>query len=79
MKISDELKKQIAELFKVRGLDVAEDMAVLAVTAAFDLLILIIPKVSAGLGAIIVPMVEIVKPKVLELLDAIDGKDDPGR
>lgn len=79
MKISDELKKEIAKIFKTKGLDVAEDAAVMAVEAAFGLLILLVPKVSNGLGGIIVPIIQIIKPKIMALLDTIDGEDDPGR
>lgn len=78
-KISDELKDEINETLSSAGMDVAEEAAVMVVEAAFALMALLIPKVSNGLGAIIVPMIAIVKPRVLEMLDKIDGEDDEGR
>lgn len=78
MKISDGLKNEILATLKDKGLDVAEDAAVMATRAAFALMALLVPKVSKGLGSIIGPLIMIVEPKILELLDAIDGEDDPG-
>jgi hypothetical protein len=71
-------KTEITDLLKDNGLDLAEDMAVTAVKSAFKILLVIVPKVSTGLGAIIGPMIELIEPKVLAMLDAIDGKDDEG-
>lgn len=79
MKLSDELKKEVLEIMKGKGLDVAEDAAVMAVEAAFALMIALVPKVSNGLGGIIVPIIAIIKPKILAILDEIDGEDDEGR
>jgi hypothetical protein len=79
MKLSDELKKEINEIARNKGLNVAEDASVLLVEAAFALLATLVPKVSFGLGGIIIPIIAIVKPKILEMLDEIDGEDDEGR
>lgn len=70
-------KKEITDILKAEGLDLAEDMAVQAVRVAFRIMIAVVPKVSNGLGAIIGPLVQIVEPQVLALLDKIDGEDDP--
>lgn len=70
-------KKEIIGVLQAEGLDVAEDMAVAAVRAAFRIIMLVVPKVSNGLGAIVGPMIMLVEPLVLGMLDKIDGKDDP--
>jgi len=71
-------KTEVVTVLKSEGLDVAEDMAVNAVKAAFKILILLAPKVSQTAGAIIAPMLAVLEPRILELLDKIDGEDDPG-
>ena len=68
-------KKEIVEVLKSEGLDVAEDAAVMAVKAAMKIIALLVPKVSNGLGALILPMLTYVEPLILEQIDKIDGKD----
>lgn len=75
--MDDALKKDILATLKTEGLDVAEDMAVVSVKAAFALIKLIVPKFSTGLGVVIGPMVDLIEPQVLKLIDTIDGVDDP--
>jgi len=70
-------KSEVMGVLKSEGLDVAEDMAVNAVRAAFKILIMLAPKVSQTAGAIIAPMLAVLEPRILELLDKIDGEDDP--
>ncbi len=72
------LQEDILEILKTEGLDEAEALAVSLVKAAFRLVVLLVPQVSKGLGAIIGPMVALVEPQVLGLLDGIDGEDDEG-
>jgi hypothetical protein len=72
------LKQEIIDILIKEGLDEAEALAVAAVRAAFRLIVLLVPKVSNGLGVIIGPMIALVEPKVLALLDHIDGEDDQG-
>lgn len=71
-------KEEIVTVLKDEGLDVGEDMAVSAVRAAFRLLLLIVPRFSVGLAAIMPALVNIIEPQVLAALDHIDGEDDPG-
>jgi len=71
------VKAEILGVLKVEGLDVAEDMAVVAVRGAFALIRLLAPKVSITGGAMAAAMISIIEPKILELIDAIDGVDDP--
>lgn len=68
-------KKEIVEVLKSEGLYVAEDAAVMAVKAAMKIIALLVPKVSNGLGALILPMLTYVEPLILEQIDKIDGKD----
>lgn len=68
-------KKEIVDILKGEGLDVAEEAAVMAVKAALKIIALLIPKVSNGLGAVIVPLLLYVEPLILEQIDKIDGKD----
>lgn len=60
-----------------QGLEVAEDVAYQLVKAAFEIVRLLVPKVSLTFGAMIGPMTRIVEPKILALIDKIDGKDNP--
>lgn len=71
-------KTEVVTVLKSEGLDVAEDMAVQAVKAAFKILAALAPKVSQTAGAIIGPLLAVLEPRILELLDKIDGEDDPG-
>lgn len=77
MGLDASVKKEILDAFKAQGLDVAEDAAVAAVEAVFNVLILVTPKVSAGLGALMPSFVNAVKPRIMDVLDKIDGIDDP--
>ncbi len=78
-KLDPGIKDEITKTLKEKGLDVGEEAAVMVVKAMFALMILLIPKVSAGLGVIVAPIVAIVEPQVLAMLDKIDGEDDEGR
>lgn len=72
----EEILKMVADEFKAKGLDIAEDLAVNAVEAVFD----VIPKITAAtentLDDMAVPVLALIKPKIMELLDKIDGEDD---
>lgn len=74
--MDEKTKKEILETLKVEGLDIAEDLAVVAVRSAFALIKLLVPKISSTGGAMASAMLAIVEPKILELLDKIDGEDD---
>jgi hypothetical protein len=71
-------QKEIKAILKTEGLDVAEEMAVTAVRAALKLLREIMPKVSTGFGLAFNLFLDAYEPKIFELIDKIDGKDDPG-
>lgn len=76
--MSAKLSSEVIDIFKQEGLMVAEDMAVNAVKAAFRILEIVVPKVSTGLGYIVIEVMKRYEPKILAMLDKIDGVDDPG-
>lgn len=74
------LKEEIISIIKAQGFDLsadAEAAVVKSVKFAFELIRLLVPKVSKGLGGIIGPLTYIVEPEILKLLDSIDGHDSP--
>lgn len=73
-----ELKNELLEIAKADGLDIAEETLVALTRVVFKIIKVAVPKVSKGLGSIIVPLVDAVEPKVLALIDKIDGEDDAG-
>lgn len=70
-------KKEIIEVFKAEGIEVAEEMAVAAVRSAFRLIAILVPKWSKVAGLMIVPVLVYIEPFVLRMVDMIDGKDNP--
>lgn len=70
-------KNEFIEFFKSEGIDVAEDMAVAAARSIFNLLRVLLPKMSKDFGVISGPMIDLIEPQVLKMLDKIDGEDDP--
>lgn len=70
-------EKEVIDVLRVNGLEVAEDMAVPAVKTAFNIVRILVPKISNGLGSIIVPLTFYAEEEILKLVDKIDGKDDP--
>ena len=72
-----ELKKELLEIAKSEGLDIAEETLVALTRVVFKIIKTAVPKVSFGLGSIIVPLVDTIEPKVLALIDKLDGEDDP--
>ncbi len=69
-------KEEIVGILKEEGLDIAEDMAEVAVKAAFRVIAILIPKISNGLGAVIVPLLTYAEPLILDIIDKIDGEED---
>lgn len=67
-------KKEIADVLKTEGLDVAEDMAEAATRAAIKLLREILPKVSEGFGFAFAMFIDAYEPAIFEMIDRIDGK-----
>lgn len=69
-------KKEIVGILKTEGLDVAEDMAVVAVRSAIAILRVVMPKLSNGFGLAFNLLLDAYEPRILDLLDQIDGKKD---
>jgi hypothetical protein len=69
-----DIKKLIVEELKKEGMDIAEDAAISAVKAIFKVL----PKVALAtenkFDDLLIPVLGVVEPKILELLDKIDGE-----
>jgi len=74
-----ELKKMVVEELKKEGLDVAEEAAVSLVKALFRVIPKVVLATENKMDDLLIPVLAVVEPKIMELLDKIDGKDDPGR
>lgn len=70
------IKKMIVEELKNGGLEVAEDSAVKAVKVLFKLLPKIVMATPTPYDNLLIPLLPVIEPAVLELLDQIDGKED---
>lgn len=67
-------KKEITDLLKTDGMDVAEDMAEAAARGAIRLLRVLVPKVSVGFGFAFNMFMDGYEEQIFELIDKIDGK-----
>jgi len=70
-------KELIIGALKEEGLDVAEELAVNALRAAFKLIRNVAPKAGPDIGFIVNTVLTYAEPKLLALIDRIDGEDDP--
>lgn len=75
--MSEELtmKAKIAAILKENGLDVAEDAAVGACKAVFASAIAIVTMTENKYDDMLIPVFGLAQPKLLEVLDKIDGKE----
>lgn len=69
-------KEEIVNILKSEGLDVAEDLALVAIKASISLLKEVVPKVSKGFGGALIYFLSTYEDQIYELIDAIDGKKD---
>lgn len=67
-------KKEITDLLKTDGMDVAEDMAEAAARGAIRLMRVLVPKVSVGFGFAFNMFMDGYEEQIFELIDKIDGK-----
>jgi len=72
-------KQVLIEGLKVEGLNIAEDTAVATVRAAFKILPAVFTASENKFDDMAIPVLGILEPKVMAILDKIDGEDDPGR
>ena len=77
--MTPEKKALVMAALKEKGLDVAEEALAAAVKSSFDLLETIIPIFSAGLGAVVPSIRNVIEKPILAAVDKIDGHDDEGR
>ena len=71
-----DIKKMIVDELKEAGVDIAEDAATAVVRAVFK----VIPKVALAtenkIDDMFVPVLGIIEPQIIKLVDKIDGKVD---
>ena len=70
----EELKKELVQDAKAKGLDIAEDSLKSLVEFAFDALPKIAAKTETKLDDMFVPVLALIKPTVMKLVDKLDGK-----
>ena len=67
-------KAIIAEILKKHGLDIAEDVAVLAVKSVFNALPEILLATENKFDDLLIPVLGVVKEPIMKLIDKIDGE-----
>lgn len=72
----EELKKEILEEAKAKGLDLAEDSIKAVVEFALAALEKVALKSENKIDDLVVSLLPILKPKLMELIDLIDGEKD---
>jgi len=72
-------KQILLEGLKKEGLDVAEDAAAGAVKAVFKALPAFLLATENKYDDMLIPILGIVEPQVLAVVDKIDGEDDADR
>ena len=77
--MTPEKKALVMVALKEKGLDVAEEALAATVKSSFDLLEVITPIFSAGLGAVVPSIRNVIEKPILAAVDKIDGQDDEGR
>ena len=68
--------KEIVDVLKNEGLDIAEDTAMAAARGAIQLLKLLLPKVSTGFGIAFSMFMQVYEAEIYGLIDKIDGEED---
>lgn len=71
-------KTEIVEILKEEGLEVSEELAVSAVRGAFRIIQALLPKLNPVVAIVVNPLLSQLEPMILDLIDKIDGKDNPG-
>ena len=67
----------LKDILAGEGLEVAEDVAVATVRSVFKALPKIAEKIPGKIDDMAVQIILLTEPKILEMLDKIDGIDDP--
>lgn len=71
------LKQEIIEILNAEGLDKAEEMAVIAAKTSFKLMKILAPKINFTAGLIINTLLDTYEPRLMSMIDEIDGVDNP--
>jgi hypothetical protein len=72
--MEESVKQMIVREFKEAGLEIAEESAIKLVEIAFEIAPKIVIKTENKFDDMLIPVFELVKPKILEALKKIDGK-----
>jgi hypothetical protein len=70
-------KDVISDILKGEGLEVAEDMAVATVRGVMKALPKIADAIPGEIDDMVISILVAMEPKILSMLDKIDGIDDP--
>jgi len=68
------VKDKVLNILKDEGLDLAEDAAEKVVKAGFKIGKLLISESENKVDDLLLPLFDLVEPRVLELVDKIDGE-----
>ena len=68
-------KKKLVEILKKNGLNIAEDTAILAVKSIFKAIPEIVKETENKVDDLLIPLISVVEPSILKLLDKIDGEE----
>lgn len=71
-----EIKAMIVAELKEQGLDIAEDVAIRLAKVILGLVPKIVVATDTKIDDMFLPVLGIIEPKLMELLDQIDGKKD---
>ena len=71
----DELKKELLDALKAKGLDVGEDVAMELVKLVFPFLGRLVLLTENKVDDMLIAVLPIIEKQVIELLDKIDGKE----
>lgn len=74
-----DVKKLVLEELKKEGINLAEDAVAGIVKAVFRAIPKVVLATPNSVDDLLVPVLAVVEPKVLELVDKLDGEDDADR
>ena len=70
----EELKKELVLELKKLGIELGEEAAIKLVQIAFRMMPKILAQTENKTDDLLIPLLALVEPKVIELLEKIDGK-----
>lgn len=68
------MKADVKGILKEAGLEIAEGMSVLTVKACFKAIPKILQATENKYDDLLIPVISILEPKIIEVLDKIDGE-----